>query len=69
VRKEIALLYANKTGKYNNTTKTTNTTKGRQQYREINQKIEKPHADRAQAENRKRKGRWKFIAVGTWEKA
>jgi hypothetical protein len=34
-----------------NHTKTTNTTKGRQQYREINQKIKKAHADRAQAGN------------------
>jgi hypothetical protein len=49
--------------------KTTNTTKGRQQYREINQKIEKAHTDHAQVGNRKWKGRWKLIMVETQEKA
>jgi hypothetical protein len=51
-----------------NQTKTTNTTKGRQQYKEINKKTEKAHANRAQAENRKLKGCWKLIAVGMREK-
>jgi hypothetical protein len=48
--------------------KTTNTIKGMQQYREINQKIEKAHSDHTQAGNRKWKGHWKLIAVGMQEK-
>ena len=51
-----------------NHTKTTKTTKGMEQCRDINQKTEKAHSDRIQAGNRKRKGRWKLIVVGMREK-